>query len=169
MSEAAYRNLRALIVEDNAHMRTLLRTLLGGIGLNAIVEARDGEEGLSALARGPVDFVVSDLTMAPMDGIEFIRRLRDSSENPFVPVIMVSGHTSRAMVMAARDAGVTEFVAKPVTARALCLRIAEIVDRPRPFVRSEDYFGPDRRRHNDAFHMGPFRREEDRAREMVAI
>lgn len=165
----AYQNLRALIVEDNTHMRTLLRTLLGGVGLKDVVEARDGEEGLGCLARMPVDLVVSDLAMAPMDGIEFTRRLREHGENPFLPVIMVSGHTSRAMVMAARDAGVTEFVAKPVTARALCLRIAEIVDRPRPFVRSDVYFGPDRRRHNDAFHMGPFRREEDRARALVEV
>ena len=60
---------------------------------------------------------------------------------------MVTGHTERARVEAARDAGVTEFIAKPITTQALLLALVEIVERPRPFIRCENYFGPDRRRH----------------------
>jgi len=86
-----------------------------------------------------------------------------------LPVIMVSGHTERARIVAARDAGVNEFIAKPITARNLFLRIAQVVERPRPFVRASSYFGPDRRRQNDAFHVGPWRRQEDRARNVAMV
>ena len=74
---------------------------------------------------------------------------------------MISGHTERYRVEAARDAGVTEFLAKPITAQNLFARIAEIVERPRAFVRCDAYFGPDRRRHQNADHPGPWRRKDD--------
>jgi hypothetical protein len=64
-------------------------------------------------------------------------------------------------VEAARDAGVTELLAKPVTAGHLFARIAEIVERPRAFVRTDTYFGPDRRRHRAEGYPGPWRRAED--------
>ncbi|HWA90472.1 MAG TPA: response regulator [Rhizomicrobium sp.] len=171
MTAARFENLKALIVEDNAHMRALLRTLLGGIGISEVHEAGEGGRAFALLERLQPDFVLTDLTMAPVDGIAFTRELRTShaSPNPYVPVIMVTGHTERERVTAARDAGVTELLAKPVTARNLFLRLAAIVDRPRPFVRSEDFFGPDRRRHNDAFYMGPWRRAEDRERDVALL
>lgn len=164
-------HLKALIVEDNAHMRALLRALLNGLGVAEVFEAHDGAQAFELLRRANPDFVLTDLSMAPVDGIAFTREVRNSvaSPNPFVPVVMVTGHTERARVLAARDAGVTEFLAKPVTARNLFLRIVEIVDRPRAFVRTDAYFGPDRRRQNDAFHNGPWRRGEDRAREVAMV
>ena len=169
--DAVLQHLKALVVEDNAHMRTLLRTILLGLGVGEVHEAQDGGQAFTLLGRGATDLVVTDLVMAPMDGIAFVHALRNSanSPNPFLPVIMVSGHTERTRILAARDAGVTEFVAKPITAKNLLLRIMEIVDRPRPFVRGEGYFGPDRRRRNDAFYVGPWRREEDHARNIVAV
>jgi len=168
---ATFENLKALVVEDNGHMRTLLRTLLGGLGVSTVVEAEDGSKALALLQSLRPDFVMTDLSMKPVDGIAFTRELRTShaSPNPYLPVIMVSGYTEKERVLAARDAGVTEFLAKPVTARNLFLRIAEIVDRPRPFVRSDAYFGPDRRRHNDAFYLGPWRRHEDRRRDVAMV
>jgi DNA-binding response OmpR family regulator len=79
-----------------------------------------------------------------------------------VPIIMITGHTERYRVEAARDAGVTEFLAKPVTAHNLFARITEILERPRAFVRCDRYFGPDRRRHHEIEnYTGPWRRAED--------
>jgi DNA-binding response OmpR family regulator len=66
-------------------------------------------------------------------------------------------------VLQARDAGVTEFMAKPVSVKALCARINAIIDSPRPFIRASGYFGPDRRRRALPFN-GPDRRGEDPAR-----
>lgn len=166
-----YGHLKALVVEDNPHMRALLRAILMGLGASEVREAQDGAQALRILRDFEPDFVLTDLMMAPMDGIAFAHELRNSatSPNPFLPVIMVSGHTERARILAARDAGVTEFVAKPVTPKNLFLRIVEICEHPRPFVRAPGYFGPDRRRKNDAFHVGPWRREEDRARDLVEV
>jgi DNA-binding response OmpR family regulator len=61
----------------------------------------------------------------------------------------------------ARDVGVTEFLVKPITTQNLCARLAEIVERPRPFVRAESYFGPDRRRKARDNYAGPWRRHDD--------
>ena len=168
---ASFEQLKALVVEDNPHMRALLRALLGGMGVSEVFEAADGAKAFEVLRRAQPDFVMTDLSMAPVDGIAFTYELRNApgSPNPFLPVIMVSGHTERARILAARDAGVTEFLAKPVTARNLFLRIAEIVDRPRPFVRAPSYFGPDRRRKNDSFYVGPWRRDEDRVRNVAMV
>jgi DNA-binding response OmpR family regulator len=167
----AFEYLKALVVEDNPHMRAILRALLADMGIGEVFEAADGGKAFALLPRARPDFVVTDLAMAPVDGIAFTRELRNSHEspNPFLPVIMVSGHTERARIVAARDAGVTEFIAKPIAARNLFLRIVEVVERPRPFVRTSSYFGPDRRRQNDAFHVGPWRRQEDRARNVAMV
>jgi len=155
--------LKALVVEDNAHMRTLLRSLLLALGMKNVYEAADGQTGFDELRSRKPDFVMTDLSMKPVDGIEFTRMVRqgNDSPNPYVPIIMVTGHTERLRVESARDAGVTEFLAKPITAQNLLLRIAEIVERPRPFVRCEGYFGPDRRRHRDEDYAGPWRRHDD--------
>jgi len=101
--------------------------------------------------------------MAPMDGLEFSRTVRTAgnSPNPFVPIIMITGHTEKHQVEAARDAGITEFLIKPITAQSLFSRIAEVVERPRAFVRCESYFGPDRRRRNVESYTGPWRRHDD--------
>ena len=163
MTGAGFETLKALIVEDNAHMRSLLRALLNSIGIKEIAEAGNGQSGLALLRERKSDLVLSDLAMKPMDGLEFTRRVRndEQSPNPFVPIIMISGHTEKYRVEAARDAGVTEFLAKPITAHNLFARIAEIVERPRAFVRCENYFGPDRRRHQPDDYAGPWRRKDD--------
>jgi len=163
MPEAGFENLKALIVEDNAHMRTLLRAVLNSAGIKQIMDASNGQTALTMLREHKSDLVLCDLAMKPMDGLEFTRRVRNDehSPNPFVPIIMITGHTEKYRVEAARDAGVTEFLAKPITAHNLFARIAEIVERPRAFVRCDNYFGPDRRRHVQDDYGGPWRRKDD--------
>jgi two-component system, chemotaxis family, chemotaxis protein CheY len=163
MSGAGFESLKALIVEDNAHMRSLLRALLNSIGIKEVAEAAHGHAAIDALRERKSDLVLSDMAMKPMDGIEFTRHVRnhENSPNPFVPIIMITGHTEKQRVEAARDVGVTEFLAKPITAHNLFARIAEIVERPRAFVRCDSYFGPDRRRRQIDDYAGPWRRKED--------
>jgi DNA-binding response OmpR family regulator len=101
--------------------------------------------------------------MAPTDGIHLTKQIRmgGASPNKYVPIIMVTGHTEKARVEAARDAGVTEFLAKPITVQNLMSRLSEIVERPRPFVKCDTYFGPERRRRKVEGYSGPWRRHED--------
>jgi CheY-like chemotaxis protein len=158
-----YDLLRILLVDDNHYMRVLLAEILRAIGVREIYEANDGAEALQALRNHPVDIVMTDLSMQPLDGIDFVRLLRNSpdSPNPMAPVVMITGHSTMARVAEARDAGVNEFLAKPLTARGVIERLSQLVEHPRPFVRTADYFGPDRRRRADPNFKGPGRRASD--------
>jgi CheY-like chemotaxis protein len=165
--------LVALIVEDNEHMRILLRTVLKAFGLQDIHECKEGAEALRYLKLNKPDFVLTDLAMAPMDGLHFtkaVRALPDKTDC-VLPIIMVTGFTERRRVEAARDAGVNQILVKPVTPAALFQRIEEIILRPRPFVRISNYSGPCRRRHNNPDYVGPWRRKSDTdlGRETVAL
>ena len=129
-------------------MRRLLRSILAALGFQDIREADGAKEAYGSLTQYPPDFVIADWHMKPVDGLEFIRmvRLGADSPNPFLPIIMLTGHTELRRVIEARDAGANEVMAKPISARALYARILSIIEEPRPFVRTADYFGPDRRR-----------------------
>jgi len=163
IADVRYDLLKILLVDDNHYMRILLSEILRAIGVKEIHEANDGAEGLQMMRDHAIDIVMTDLAMQPLDGIDFVRLLRNSPDSPnkMAPVIMVTGHSTLSRVNEARDAGVTEFLAKPLTARGVIERLHEAVEHPRPFVRSEDYFGPDRRRRRDAGYKGPWRRATD--------
>ena len=156
-------SVRVLLVDDNPHMRSIVATLLAGVGVQHVRECCDGAEALSSLRQWPADMAIVDFQMSPIDGVEFPRLVRNAADspNPFLPIIMLTGHAAKARVEEARDAGVTEFVVKPVTARAVLDRINAVILRPRSFVRTSEYFGPDRRRRQDPAHMGPWRRQGD--------
>jgi two-component system, chemotaxis family, chemotaxis protein CheY len=155
--------LNILLVDDNHHMRVLLTQLLRAVGVRQIHQATDGAEGLQIMRKHTIDIVMTDLAMEPLDGIDFVRLVRNSSDSPnqMVPVIMITGHLTMRRIQEARDAGVNEFVAKPITARNVLERLQLIIDHPRQFVRTDDYFGPDRRRRNDPLYSGPLRRASD--------
>src|SRR3546814_9143104 len=92
--------------------------------------------------------VLADYVMPVVDGVLLLRWLRTGSGVPdrFVPFIMVSGAADRDVVEQARDAGVSEFLAKPYSARTLAERILLVINQPRPYILAQGYFGPDRRR-----------------------
>ena len=155
--------LKILLVDDNQHMRMVLTEILRALGVRQIFEAMDGAEALQVMRETEMDLVMTDLTMGPLDGIDFVNLLRNSSDSPapFAPVIMITGHSTMRRVAEARDAGVNEFLAKPVTARSLIHRINLVIEHPRPFIRCSTYFGPDRRRRQDPAFSGPWRRQGD--------
>lgn len=139
--------LRFLVIDDNGYMRRIIRTLLHGFGTREVFEAEDGAAGLEAFATHLPDVVITDWSMPVFDGIELTKMIRqpDTSPNPFVPIIMVTGYAERNRVFEARDAGVSEMLVKPISAKGLYARIAKVVLNPRPFIRTDHYFGPDRR------------------------
>ncbi len=156
-------SLHILLVDDNPHMRAITAAILASAGMRKIREAADGAQALDALRDGPVDMAIVDFNMFPLDGVEFTRLVRNSpdSANPYLPIIMMTGYSEKARVQEARDSGVTEFVVKPITAKALLDRVQAVIFRPRPFVKTGTYFGPDRRRSRNRDYKGPFRRSED--------
>jgi DNA-binding response OmpR family regulator len=86
-----------------------------------------------------------------------------ANANPYVPIIMLTGHSEKKRVVGSRDAGVTEFLAKPISAKALYERILNVVANPRPYIKSKTYFGPDRRRGVNPNYVGAERRKGGRA------
>ena len=83
-----------------------------------------------------------------MDGIELTRQLRRPSSGPnaLVPVIVVSAHNDKIRVKEALEAGVTDFLLKPVSCKALGQRLTALIERPKPIIKLASYYGPDRRR-----------------------
>lgn len=154
-------NLSALIIDDNLHMRRLVKTVLAALNIRNVAEAEDGASAIKALRVFEADFCICDWAMTPVDGIDFTQLIRNAEDSPniYLPIIMLSGHTEMNRIMIARDAGVNEFLAKPVSATNLYHRIRAIIEQPRNFVRTSAYFGPDRRRRVDPNYMGPERRK----------
>ena len=98
--------------------------------------------------------------MPIFDGLELVQMIRQpgGNANPYVPIIMLTGHSEKHRVVRARDAGITEFLAKPISAKGLYQRILNVVANPRPFIKTKTYFGPDRRRNPNSAYIGPERR-----------
>lgn len=155
--------LKVLVVDDSRPMRSLIKSFLSGFGVRNIFEAPDGDEAFQIVVDVDPDIVITDWRMPPTDGIDLVRKIRgdDNSPNPYLPVVMLTGFTELHRVKQARDAGVTAFLAKPISAAALYKRLCTVIDDQRPFVRVGDFFGPDRRvkRKGESF-MGPERRHD---------
>lgn len=141
-------------------MLRLLAAMVRGFGVDAIHAVTDPVEALEILKTNNVDLAMVDLRLPVIDGLEFTSLIRNSpdSPNPYLPVIMVTAHSEREKVEAARDVGVNEFCCKPINANTLYAKFQAVVDQPRPFIRAPNYFGPDRRRRRDPKYSGPERR-----------
>lgn len=155
--------IRVLILEDNVHMSTILRTILQGFGVRSITETRDAAAAFESMRNAGPDLALVDYMLGDVDGLEFTRLIRTATDSPnkYLPIIMVSGHTDRARVMEAINAGVNEYLAKPVRPVDLYNRLVSMIERPRRFVKAPGYFGPDRRRRQDPRYAGPMRRATD--------
>ncbi len=143
-----FSNLRVLVVDDCKFMHKVMERMLNVLGISTVKFAKDGYDAMVETRSFKPDIIICDWVMTPMDGPEFIAGLRKNPDtpDPFIPVIMLTGYTEKSKVLAARDFGITEFLAKPVSARALYARLVSIVERPRPYVRTKKFFGPCRRR-----------------------
>ncbi|WPZ36014.1 response regulator [Thalassobaculum sp. OXR-137] len=157
--------ISVLVVEDNRFMRSILVNVIKGLGVTHVQEARDGQEALEELRNNAADIIVMDWELDGMSGAKLLQTVRGGKRglNPLTPVIVVSANTIARNVLQARDTGMTEFLAKPVSAAAIYARIVSIIENPRRFVRTGSYFGPDRRRRFDPIYKGPRRRADDRS------
>ncbi len=155
-------HLQVQLVEDNPNMRALVKAMLNALGMDNVRDYGNGQQAIEAIREFTPDLVITDWMMAPVDGLEYTRYIRGNIDSPdiFTPIILMTGHTEKWRVIAARDAGVTELLAKPITAKTLYERILAVIEKPRPYVRTKAFFGPCRRRVNWREYMGPERRHE---------
>lgn len=161
MVDYSLSRLNLLVVDDNKHMRALVKSILHALGVRNVHEAIDGADAFKELRHFPADLIICDWNMEPLDGLDFVRLVRTGADspNPYVSIIMLTGHTELNRVLEARDAGVHEFLAKPISAKKLYSRIKTIVEHERAFIKAGRYFGPDRRRRDDPNYMGDDRRK----------
>ncbi|MBG06524.1 MAG: hypothetical protein CMM59_20890 [Rhodospirillaceae bacterium] len=149
--------LRVLLVEDSDNLRRTLQIMLEALGVGDVVTARNGLEAIEKLSTDSqynktrcrnVDIILSDYMMDTLDGLKLLSWVRESSDSPnrFMPMILMSGAAENDIVSQARDNGVNEFIAKPFTAGTIKSRILAVINRPRQFVATTSYFGPDRQR-----------------------
>ncbi len=159
MADAAdWSRLSVLLVDDSEFMISLISGVLRNLGITRIATAQDGREAVEVLTTmdakpletgvSMVDLVISDIIMPGVDGHTLLRWVRTSPKSPdrFIPFIMCSAAADIDQVEQAREHGTTEFFVKPFNAKAVADRIAHVVTRPRQFVLTKTYFGPDRRR-----------------------
>ncbi len=160
-------DIKILLVEDNRGMLHLVKAVLQSFGVGQVITALDGDSGFNEFCRHNPDLVITDWLMTPCDGLELSQRIRTdpASPNKFVPIILMTGFSEERRVISARDEGITEFLVKPFNTRDLYRRLYKIIESPRQFVESEDFFGPDRRRRRVEDYNGPLRRDIDENRD----
>lgn len=146
--DSLIQSLGVLIVEDNAYMRKLIRSLLLALGIRRIGEAANGVEGLEAVDTFAPDVMLLDWRMPLLDGPELVRIVRSPEvfPRPDLPIIVLSAHADRRQVAEATALGINEFLVKPISAQALYDRLMVLVATPRPIVQREGYYGPGPRR-----------------------
>ena len=139
--------LAVLIADKNAYMRRLLRSILREFNFRMVTEASTPEEALALLVSTPFDLAF--IEWAPdFDGNAAVRQLRRDAKamSRFIPVIVTSAYTEVHRVVASRDNGATQFLAKPFTAKMVYSHLQGVVESNPQFVQSKVFIGPDRRR-----------------------
>lgn len=145
-----FAKLQILLVDSDVRAAQLVKTILMSFGIRKIDLVFSGEEALQALRTRRVDLLITERVLEPTSGLALVKAIRGAKGDRLLrhdmPIIMLTAHSAIDEVKAARDVGITEFVAKPFSARTISNRLIEIIDNPRVFVEAPGYTGPSRRR-----------------------
>jgi DNA-binding response OmpR family regulator len=158
------RTLSVLVVDTANFSRGMIAEILRGHDVTNISSARGAADAQEFLSDNSIDLIF--LSWEPGDAFEalaFCRALRRGHNDRIrrLPVILVTSNLTRQMVIDGRDAGVDEFLAKPISPAALKQRLEMVIETPRPFVDCDVFVGPCRRRKNPADYYGEKRRAGD--------
>lgn len=152
---------RILVIEDHPPTATTIQTILGALGFTKVTVAINMAAAIEALKQSAFDLILCDFQLGIVNGLMLVRMIRqaDGLANPNIPIVMITAHADSERVAEALNAGVDDFLVKPVQPDTLARCIGTLLERPRSFVKSKDYAGPDRRRRTTSDHPG--RRAED--------
>ncbi|MGB4190951.1 MAG: response regulator [Rickettsiales bacterium] len=120
-------NINILIVDDYKTMLRIVRSLLAQIGFNNVDEAANGAEAINRLKEKKYDLIISDWNMEPMTGLELLKAVRAAEETKAVPFIMVTAESKTENVIAAKQAGVSNYIVKPFNAETLKAKLASVL------------------------------------------
>ncbi len=124
---AVDKNMTILIVDDYKTMLRILRNLLKQLNFVNIEEATDGSMALQILRQGNIDFVISDWNMEPMTGIQLLREVRADDKLKHLPFIMITAESKSENVIAAKQAGVSNYIVKPFNAETLKTKMVSVL------------------------------------------
>jgi two-component system chemotaxis response regulator CheY len=120
------KTLAVLVVDDYATMRRIIRNLLQQLGFTDVDEAADGEQALAKLRDKDFDLVISDWNMEPMTGLDLLKAVRADARLKALPFIMVTAESKTENVVAAKQAGVSNYIVKPFNAEILKQKLAAV-------------------------------------------
>ena len=139
--------LNILVLEKNVLLRRLLTDVFSEFGVPTVFSTHDPLEAYNYFCNSAPDIIFCDCT-PDLDGMSFVRQFRqaDDTPNPYSPIVVVTANTELRHVCCVRDNGMTEFLAKPISAKTIYARLCSVIENPRAFIRVGEFFGPDRRR-----------------------
>ncbi|MDX1922463.1 MAG: response regulator [Alphaproteobacteria bacterium] len=144
-----FSKVSVLVVESSREMFNLFKGVLKMLEVpdRNLHAAYSPEEAIERFTKINHDLIITDWLQNPDRGIILTKSIRMNAKtgNRFVPIIMTAGSGHKNRVIRARDAGISEYLVKPFSADGLATRITRVIEKPRPFVVSENYVGPDRR------------------------
>ena len=157
------KRMKVLVVDPNAYMRGVIADSLRRLMITNINAAATAVEAFTVGRTFKPDIIFVDWDAGRMSGLEFTREVRRNTTGMSreTPIILLAGAIDHEQLMSARQAGINEFLLKPVSAQGVLSRIEEVVLRPRKFIDSRNYVGPCRRRKDDPSYAGPWRRLTD--------
>ncbi len=157
------KRMKCLVVDPNAYMRGVIADSLRRLMITNINAAATAVEAFTVGRMFKPDIIFVDWDAGRMSGLEFTREVRRNTTGMSreTPIILLAGAIDHEQLMSARQAGINEFLLKPVSAQGVLSRIEEVVLRPRKFIDSRNYVGPCRRRKEDPNYAGPWRRLTD--------
>jgi two-component system chemotaxis response regulator CheY len=125
--------VRALIVDDSSVMRKIVERSLrqAGLDLSEVKEAGNGAEALGVLNEGTVDLILCDINMPMMDGLEFLRQVKDVPNAKNVPVVMITTEGSESHVVQALSIGARGYIRKPFTPEQVKEHVVPLLDEKR--------------------------------------
>jgi len=121
------KNMNILIVDDYKTMLRIIRNLLKQLGFDNVDEATDGSEALQKLRDKPYGLVISDWNMEPMTGLQLLREVRKDVKLKGVPFIMITAESKTDNVVAAKEAGVNNYIVKPFNAATLKTKLESVI------------------------------------------
>jgi two-component system chemotaxis response regulator CheY len=121
------KNMRVVIVDDYTTMLRILRNLLRQLEINNVEEANDGDSAYLLMQKNPPDLVISDWNMAPVTGLDLLRKVRADAKLRHIPFIMVTAESKTENVIAAKQAGVSNYIVKPFNAETLRDKIEKVL------------------------------------------
>lgn len=159
-----FKEVKVLVVESSVPMFKLVKGVLNlfSVPEKNIYDSYTVEDAFRSFKEMNHDLIIADWLENPDRGIELTKKIRTDKTTPnaFVPIIMTAGSGHLARVLRARDAGISEYLVKPFSAKSLAERITRVIEKPRVFVVCDTYTGPDRRTKSEGYE-GPERREDN--------